>query len=134
MMRIRINRYHRLMLVTLMATLAGCSSWQRDNDGLPDVSSIGLRQSGTQWVAVAPDCHKLLQPQRGWGEETRGQIAFGCATYTNLAASLARPQDLVTPRQYSGAEADAAALSVTRYRENKVEPLRQTTSTSKTAK
>ncbi|RLM22690.1 hypothetical protein BIY29_11885 [Brenneria alni] len=114
-----------------MGLLAGCASWQRDDDGLPDVSSIKLQQQGKQWVAVPPDCSSLMQPGYHWSHQGRQQVAFGCATYTNLAVSLARPQDLSTPRIYSGMQADAAALSVTRYRQNKVEPLRETESTSK---
>ncbi|QCR10259.1 hypothetical protein EH207_02995 [Brenneria rubrifaciens] len=99
---------------------------------MPDVSSITLHQRGGRWVAVPPDCYKLLQPGYHWSLEGRKQVAFGCATYTNLAISLARPQDLSRPRVYSGMQADAAALAITRYRQNKVEPLRQTESTSKT--
>ncbi|MCG8710791.1 hypothetical protein JHU04_004100 [Brenneria sp. 4F2] len=129
-----LRRY--LVLLPISAAIAlssGCSSWQQDDDGMPDVSSIKLQQRGKEWVAVAPDCQSMLQPGRDWEDNGRWRIAFGCATYTNLAASLARPQDLAAPRQYSGMQADAAALSITRYRENKVEPLRQTESTAKTS-
>ncbi|MEC5318915.1 CpaD family pilus assembly lipoprotein [Brenneria populi subsp. brevivirga] len=126
-----LRRYLALLFIGgAIAALTGCGSWQRDDDGMPDVSSIQLQQRGKEWVAVAPDCRRMLQPKRDWRDNDRWRIAFGCATYTNLAASLARPQDLAAPQAYSGMQADAAALSVTRYRENKVEPLRETESTA----
>lgn len=130
-MFIKLHRY--LILLFFAGALGlptGCSSWQRDNDGMPDVSSIKLQQQGKAWVAVPPDCRSMLQPRRDWQDDDRWRIAFGCATYTNLAASLAHPQDLTSPRRYRGMQADAAALAVTRYRENKVEPLRETESTA----
>ncbi|KAA8999489.1 hypothetical protein FJU30_14050 [Affinibrenneria salicis] len=98
---------------------------------MPDVSSIRLQQQGTQWVAQPPDCASLLQPQRDWRDNDRWRIAFGCATYTNLAVSLARPQDLAAPQPYRAMQADAAGLAVKRYRDNQVEPLRETHSTKK---
>ncbi|QTF07483.1 hypothetical protein HC231_05795 [Brenneria izadpanahii] len=129
-----LRRYLVLLFIGgTIGVLTGCSSWQRDDDGMPDVSSIKLQQRGKAWVAVPPDCQSMLQPKRDWRDDDRWRIAFGCATYTNLAVSLARPQDLAAPRRYSGMQADAAALSVTRYRENKVEPLRETESTEKTS-
>ncbi|MBJ7222713.1 MULTISPECIES: CpaD family pilus assembly lipoprotein [unclassified Brenneria] len=120
-----------LLIAGGIGLMAGCASWQRDKAGMPDVSSIKLQQYGKRWVAMPPDCYPLLQPDYHWSHNGRRQVAFGCATYTNLAVSLARPQDLSRPRVYSGMQADAAALSVTRYRQNTVEPLRQTHSTSK---
>lgn len=126
-----LRRYLVLLFIGgAIGLLTGCSSWQRDDDGMPDVSSIKLQQRGKSWVAVPPDCRSMLQPKRDWRDDDRWRIAFGCATYTNLAASLARPQDLTSPRRYSGMQADAASLAVTRYRENKVEPLRETESTA----
>ncbi|PWC17696.1 CpaD family pilus assembly lipoprotein [Brenneria corticis] len=126
-----LRRCLALLLVAGAAWLsAGCASWQRDPAGMPDVSSIRLQLRGKPWAAVAPDCDRLLQPAYHWSHDGRQQVAFGCATYSNLAISLARPQDLSTPRVYSGMQADAAALAVTRYRQNKVEPLRETESTS----
>ncbi|GAU04809.1 lipoprotein [Burkholderia stabilis] len=84
---------------------------------LPDARSIGF--DGVQ--AVPPDCAKLMQPSHlvdaGFG---RPGVPFGCATYTNLAAMLARPQDLVAPVPYGGADAEVAAGAVRRYVEDRV--------------
>ncbi|TBU93531.1 hypothetical protein [Stutzerimonas kirkiae] len=119
-----------LLVAGLALLLPGCASWQRDAQGVPDASVIQLQRFGEHWVGVAPDCRALEQPARRQGEDRqRWRIAFGCATYGNLAASLARPQDLAQPLRYPGMHADAAALAVTRYRENKVEALRETAST-----
>lgn len=132
MMKSLSNRWLPLSLLGagVFLLLSGCQSWQRDSYGLPDVSSIGLRQSNGHWTAVVPDCAALLQPQRDGTDASRGQIAFGCATYTNLANSLARPEDLAVPRAYPGMQGDTAALAILRYRENKAEPLRETESTA----
>lgn len=134
-MRISVTLRHapcRLLLAmvlggVVLGSVAGCSSWQRDPDGMPDISSIQLKQRGKHWVAYPPSCYALAQPERDWDNVNRAQVAFGCATYTNLAQSLVRPRDLDLPRRYKGTAAEAAALSVTRYRENRVEPLREST-------
>lgn len=121
----------RPLAVAAALLLAGCSHWQRDNYGVPDASSIRLKQTGGQWTAQGPDCRRLLQPERNWMDDDRWQIAFGCATYNNLAASVARPQDLTAPHRLADGQADAATLAVERYRTNKVEPLLKTESTTK---
>ncbi|WP_065502454.1 CpaD family pilus assembly lipoprotein [Burkholderia stabilis] len=104
------------VLALLPLALAGCMSAQPPLN-LPDARSIGF--DGVQ--AVPPDCAKLMQPSHlvdaGFG---RPGVPFGCATYTNLAAMLARPQDLVAPVPYGGADAEVAAGAVRRYVEDRV--------------
>lgn len=104
------------VLALLPLALAGCMSAQPPLN-LPDARSIGF--DGAQ--AVPPDCAKLMQPSHlvdaGFG---RPGVPFGCATYTNLAAMLARPQDLVAPVPYGGADAEVAAGAVRRYVEDRV--------------
>jgi type IV pilus biogenesis protein CpaD/CtpE len=60
----------------------------------------------------------------------RPGVAFGCATYSNLAAMLARPADLVAPVPYAGADASLAASAVRRYEEGRATPLISGSSTS----
>jgi type IV pilus biogenesis protein CpaD/CtpE len=55
--------------------------------------------------------------------EARPTVSLGCATYTNLAAMIARPDDLTQPTPYGGADADLAASAVRRYETEKLAPL-----------
>ncbi|PWF24255.1 CpaD family pilus assembly lipoprotein [Corticimicrobacter populi] len=112
--------------------LAGCTFPERDYGFMPDNRVIRVEQGAQGWKASPPDCELLYPARRRLAHDDRPQVAFGCATYTNLAASVARPQDLVQPAEYGGAQTDAATLAVQRYRENEVEPLRETDSMSKT--
>lgn len=127
--------FRRLVLAALGVSLiltTGCAFPRKDYSGVPDVNAIRVVQGPDgRLAAQAPDCATLLQGSRYHSlNDARPAIAFGCATYTNLAASLARPADLVSPREFAGHQADAAALAVQRYRLNQVEPLRETQSTN----
>ena len=120
-----------LLFGVLSLALSGCAFPRKDFSGVPDTSVIRLTQYNGQWRAEAPDCQALLQPsQYNNADNMRLSIAFGCATYTNLAASLARPSDLANPPAFGGTASGTAGLAVERYRLNDVEPLRSTTSTS----
>lgn len=118
---------------TLALLLSGCAFPRKDFSSVPDPNVIRVTQHNGQWRAQAPDCTPLLQPSQynSYGN-LRMSIAFGCATYSNLAASVARPSDLVQPRVYVGTHADTVVTAVERYRLNDIEPLRETTSTSLT--
>ena len=118
-----------LCLTSILFT--ACAFPRKDVSGVPDTSVIRVVQGADgRLVAQAPDCMALLQPSQYHSvNDARPAIAFGCATYTNLAASLARPADLVSPRSYAGQHGDSAALAVHRYRINEVEPLRETFAT-----
>lgn len=100
--------------------LGGCMS-PRPPHGMPDASVIGVTQGGH---AIAPACKALIQPS---GMVDAGQarpgVAFGCATYTNLAAMIARPADLVTPRPYAGGSSALATGAVRRHEEGRIAPL-----------
>jgi type IV pilus biogenesis protein CpaD/CtpE len=118
--------FARLSSLTLLAALSGCMSAPPPLD-MPDASVVGF--DGTR--AVPPDCAKLEQPSHlvdaGFG---RPGVAFGCATYTNLAIMLARPADLVQPIPYAGADAALGASAVRRYDEGRATPLNATSTTS----
>ena len=111
---------------------SGCAFPRKDMVGVPDPSVIRLALGADGAVtAQGPDCAPLQQNSQYHSiNDARMSVAFGCATYTNLANSLARPADLVQPREYSGTHADASSLAVQRYRQNDVEPLRGTQSTT----
>jgi len=118
------------MALAASLALGACAFPRKDFSSLPDASVITLKQAGPGYEAVAPDCDRLLQPsQYNKADDLRMSVAFGCATYGNLAGQLARPEDLLAPRTYRGQSADTAAGAAARYRENKVTPLRQTMST-----
>lgn len=111
--------------------LSACAFPRKDFSSMPDPGVITVQQTSQGYKAVAPDCARLLQPsQYNKADDLRMSIAFGCATYTNLAGQLARPEDLIAPKSYAGQSADTAGDAVTRYRENKVTPLRETMSTN----
>ncbi|MGU7771993.1 CpaD family pilus assembly lipoprotein [Burkholderia sp. MR1-5-21] len=122
-------RFRPTVLALLPLVLAGCLSAPPPLN-LPDASVIGF--DGAR--ALPPDCAKLMQPSHlvdaGFG---RAGVPFGCATYTNLATMLARPEDLVAPVPYAGADADVAASAVRRYVEDRVkEPIPGRTQTTGT--
>ncbi|KVL05699.1 CpaD family pilus assembly lipoprotein [Burkholderia cepacia] len=109
-------RTRSIVAVLLPLGLAGCLSAPPPVN-LPDARTIGF--DGAR--AVPPDCATLMQPSHlvdaGYA---RPGVPFGCATYANLAAMLARPEDLVAPVPYGGADAQAAADAVRRYVEDRV--------------
>lgn len=119
-------------LLAALLLVSGCAFPRKDLASMPDPSVIQVVQTADgKWVAVPPDCTPLQQPSRYDNfNNRRMSVAFGCATYSNLAGSVARPTDLVAPRSYSGMHADSAGLAVQRYRVNEVEALRETQTTS----
>ena len=128
---------HRFAVPTiaLCATLAaasglgGCMS-EHPPLGMPNDAVIGY-SSENGGRALPPQCDQLNQPSHmvnaGRG---RPGVAFGCATYANLAAMLARPADLVAPVPYAGADAALGASAVRAYEEGRTQPLRSTSTTT----
>lgn len=123
-----------MIVLGLGVALAGCAFPKRDYSYLPDASVIQVQMRNGQWVAVPPDCNTLYPEYPRDRFDSRPQAAFGCATYTNLANSVADPRDLAAPAAYSGQQADTADSAVTRYRKGEVTPLRKTNSTDKAGK
>jgi hypothetical protein len=115
----------RAAACTAGVALAGCMSSHPPLD-MPDASVIGFTP-GEGGHAVPPSCATLNQ-RSGMSDAgvRRPGVAFGCATYSNLAAMLARPADLIAPRPYAGADAALAASAVRRYEEGRVAPLGNT--------
>ena len=106
------------------ALLGGCTTPPRI--GMPDASIIRLHDGG----ALPPDCAPLVDRSnfRDAGRR-RPSVAFGCATYTNLAAMLVRPADLTDPLPFDGADPVLTGNAVRGYESGKITPL-QSTSTS----
>lgn len=105
-------------------TLCGCI---KASINMPDETSIGY--DGKR--LIPPDCsemtrHSLLLD----GGLPRPSVQWGCATYTNLAAQIANPTDLVAPHPLAPADAAVAASAVHRYETGRVTPLDQATSRS----
>ncbi|GAB3626161.1 hypothetical protein PTE30175_00841 [Pandoraea terrae] len=118
-----------IAIALLPLALAGCMS-PRPPLSLPDASVIGF--DGQH--AVPPDCAKMVQPSHlvDAGARYPG-VTFGCATYSNLAAMLARPADLVAPKPYAGADAATAAAAVRRFAEDRIKPLNSTSTSAATS-
>jgi pilus assembly protein CpaD len=102
-----------------LASLAGCMP--KPTLGMPDASVLSY--DGKR--IVPPDCDALERRSlvREAGIARRPDIAFGCATYTNLAAQIARPADLVAPLPLGPADAAVAASAVRRYETGTITPI-----------
>ena len=102
-------------LCVLSLMLAGC--FPQPPRDMPDVSTIGF--DGQH--AIPPDCAALQQQSTATdGGDRRPSMAWGCATYTNLAAQIANPKDLVAPKPMAAANAAVAAAAMQRYEAGQV--------------
>lgn len=118
-MRLRATLVSITMSATPLVLLSGCMSTPPSLT-LPDVSVIRVEHGR----AVPPDCSQLATSRDFFDAgEARPTVSLGCATYTNLAAMIARPDDLTQPTPYGGADADLAASAVRRYETEKLAPL-----------
>jgi pilus assembly protein CpaD len=124
-----MNSIRILTLVLVCATSASISGCFKPPRDMPDQSVISFNGKN----AVPPDCIELARgsvlTDAGWH---RPSMQWGCATYTNLAAQIANPKDLVAPRKLAPADAAVAASAVRRYETGHVIPL--DTSTSRDSK
>jgi pilus assembly protein CpaD len=120
-----MNSIRILTLVLVCATSASVSGCFKPPRDMPDQSVIGFDGKN----AVPPDCTELARgsvlTDGGWH---RPSMQWGCATYTNLAAQVANPKDLVAPRKLAPANAAVAASAVRRYETGHVIPLDASTS------
>lgn len=122
----------RSLLATVLvgAMLSGCAFPRKEFLSVPDPSVISVPDGTGQRQALPPDCERLREPsQYSTLTDPRMDIAFGCATYTNLSRQVARPEDLVRPRSHGNQSADTAAAAVQRHRTGNITPLRGTTAT-----
>ncbi|GAB5095172.1 CpaD family pilus assembly lipoprotein [Caballeronia sp. LP006] len=109
---------------SLALPLAGC--FIKPPVSMPDSRVIGYDGN----AAVPPDCEKLTRASLLFDSGVRRpSMQWGCATYTNLAAQVANPQDLVNPQTLGPADAAVAASAVHRYETGQVIPLDTTTTT-----
>jgi pilus assembly protein CpaD len=108
--------------------LSGCFKPPRD---MPDASTLGFDGHSV----VPPDCASLARPSvltdAGWH---RPDMEWGCATYTNLAAQIANPQDVVAPHALGPADAAVAASAVRRYETGQQTPIDTSTTSTSSAK
>jgi pilus assembly protein CpaD len=104
--------------------LAGCLKPPVD---MPDASVI--RFDGRD--AVPPDCSQLSSPSLLTDAGSRRpSMQWGCAIYTNLAAQVVNPRDLVAPGKLGPADAAVAASAVRRYETGRAKALDQSSSRS----
>lgn len=122
----------RLIIVLVSSLiLSACAFPSRDYSMVPDAAIISVDYADGKWHANPPDCDNLREEPRN-RYDNRPQIAFGCATYTNLANSVANPRDLNLPKSYAGQNATTADSAVQRYLADDVTPLNETSSTKGT--
>jgi pilus assembly protein CpaD len=106
-----------ILVCTTAVALGGCFKPPRN---MPDESVIGFDGKN----AVPPDCTELARDSVLTDAGLhRPSMQWGCATYTNLAAQIANPKDLVAPRKLAPADAAVAASAVHRYETGHVIPL-----------
>ncbi|KMQ80747.1 hypothetical protein BPMI_02722 [Candidatus Burkholderia pumila] len=111
-------------ILALCAAVAPLASCIEPNIGLPDARVIGYDGKN----ATPPDCERLTRDSLLLnGGVRRPSMQWGCATYTNLAAQLARPEDAVRPQTPGLADAAVAAIAANRYETGCVMPLDTTT-------
>jgi uncharacterized membrane protein YgcG len=121
---------HALLAFCAPCLLAGCAPLTVAS--IPDASVIQVQ--GGQ--AIAPNCDAMQQPEPMGLHDgplsitSRPSIAFGCATYGDLAKMIVNPRDLVTPRPYPGQSAATAGAAVQRYYSGTVTPLLSNADTS----
>ena len=121
----RYTSAHALAVIALSMPwlLSGCAPLTVAQ--LPDASVITVRNGH----AIAPDCNTLQQPSNMGMDDgpfnltPRPSIAFGCATYGDLAKMIVNPQDLVHPQRYPGQSATTANGAVQRYYSGTITPL-----------
>lgn len=94
----------------------------------PNAAAAGTDLVFMRITIAAPDCAALVTPSEAISAASRPSMAFGCATYTNLTNMVADPADLVAPRRFGGPDGTTSATAVDRYHQDKVTPLRRTTS------
>lgn len=93
-------------------------SWRQISGGAYEAGGYAqapLIFSFTRYRAIAPQCEgrwsdvRNTAAGRGWG-------GFGCATEQNLAAMVADPRDLVTPRTFDDPDAARRQTVIERWR------------------
>jgi pilus assembly protein CpaD len=118
-----------LMFAALVAFACGATGCFHPPRNMPNDSAIGYDGQN----AIPPDCDALARGSHMTDAgRRRPAMQWGCATYTNLAAQLARPADIVAPQTLGPANGATAASAIRRYETGHVIPL--DTSTSREAK
>ncbi|BBU29884.1 lipoprotein [Burkholderia sp. THE68] len=109
-----------LMLTALVAFACGATGCFQPPRNMPNDTVIGFDGRN----AVAPDCDSLTRASLLTDAGLRRpSMQWGCATYTNLAAQLARPADIVAPQTLGPANGATAASAMRRYETGHVTPL-----------
>jgi len=81
---------------------------------------IGL--TVTKVMPILPDCD---QPQPLAPDKPDFNATFGCSNVNNLSVMVADPADLKRGRRLEPADAEAASLSIQRYRIGEITPLKE---------
>jgi len=103
--------------------------------GITAISARPSESAGSLLVvyhlaAVAPSCDSMVTPSETIDQTDRPSISFGCATYTNLAASVADPADLAEGRELGPADGPNIDAAIERYQADKVKALSKNTATT----
>jgi type IV pilus biogenesis protein CpaD/CtpE len=116
-----------LTLTVLVAVACGTSGCFKPPRNMPNETVIGYDGKN----AVPPNCDELTRKSLLTDAGLRRpSMQWGCATYTNLAAQVANPRDLVEPQTLGPADAAVAASAVNRYENGRIIPLDQSSTRS----
>ncbi len=96
----------------------GIASSVPSGERLAPAASDAIAVLVTRAVVIPPDCEQEL-PARGY----RPVWVVGCATNANFGQMVYDPLDLLEGRGMEGADGEARALAIQRYRENETTPL-----------
>ena len=102
-----------LLLLGIVLALAGCGPVNR---GLSTVHQPIVSRTATGSVATVPGCPDWSRASQPEFEASTGSN-YGCATRSNLAAMIADPMDLVSPRIADGTDPYEAAKAIRSWRD-----------------
>ncbi|MDR5857613.1 CpaD family pilus assembly lipoprotein [Caballeronia sp. LZ062] len=119
-------KHARILTLSLSCAIAlGAAGCFKPPRNMPNETVIGYDGRS----ATPPDCESLSRASLLMDAGIpRPSMQWGCATYTNLAAQLAHPEDIVHPQTLGPADAAVAASAAHRYQTEHVIPLDKGTS------
>jgi pilus assembly protein CpaD len=74
--------------------------------------------------AVVRDCAAEPHTVSSWGSN-RGSLGFGCAVTSNMAAQIATPRDILTPRTMAPTDSGRSAVVFDNYRKGQASSAEQ---------
>jgi hypothetical protein len=116
-----MRHLYSFALLLAVLSLNGCAEFTATTPA-PDNTIKLVRSPDGSLVALPPDCPDWRTAAIGPAENTPWP-QYGCANARNLAAQIARPEDLIQGRDSGPANGETTASSVDRYIHGNTKPL-----------